>query len=738
MKLNCLTKTFLKKTTRTIITLALSTGISQLFVIQSVADEGMWQPHQLVEHSKQLKKLGLELNPKSLGSLDAFPANAIVSLGGCSASFVSPEGLVVTNHHCVYGSVQYNSTSQNNLFEKGFLANKKSDEVPAVPGTRVYVTENVKEVSDTVLAGTSKDQNGLDRFKLIEKNIKALIKSCEASGIHRCEVPAYHHGMEYYLIKKLEIRDVRLVYAPETSIGKYGGDIDNWIWPRHTGDFGFYRAYVGKDGKPAEFNTSNVPYQSKNFLKVSAKKLSEGDFVMAMGYPGRTNRYRTLDEIINQFTWYYPRARNIRETMIDTINVNAEAGSDAALAYENTIARLANYAKNFQSMEESYNKTDFIVRRKEFENAFVNWLNTSDHAQPMHKSSIKSLDELIAKRQATQHRDLILSYMDYSSLMSSANYLYRLAVEQEKPDSQREPGYQERDLEKFEQSLKRISKRYDEKVDKAILAYLLEQYATLPVAQRVKSIDVFFKIKDNDTQEKIFKKLNKLYKKTSLDQQDIRLGWMKKSKSQFEKSKDPFIQFAVKSYEDRLAIEMNSKMLEGDEQRHRAAYMHTLIAYNESLNKPIYADANSTLRVTFGSVLGNTPRDGLHNKPFTLLEGILEKDTGVTPFNSPIKQLELIRKKEYGQYLDSELESVPVNFLSTLDITGGNSGSATLNARGELVGLLFDGVYESIIGDWDFNDEKNRAISVDSRYMLWVMEKLDGADNLIDEMTIVK
>ena len=713
-------------------------GAFNLIATPSVADEGMWQPHQLPEHKSRLKELGLELDPQKLGSLDAFPANAIVSLGGCSASFVSPQGLVVTNHHCVYGSVQYNSTSENNLFERGFLARTKAEEVPAAPGTRVYVTETVDEVTEQVLAGTTEQQNGLTRFKIIEANSKSLIKACEASGIHRCEVPAYHHGMQYYLIKKLEIRDVRLVYAPETSIGKYGGDIDNWMWPRHTGDFGFYRAYVGKDGKPNEFSADNVPYQSKNFLKISAKNLSEGDFVMAMGYPGLTNRYRTIDEIVDQFTWYYPTARNIREMIIETINANAAAGSDAALAYENTIAGLANYAKNFQSMEESYNKTDFILRREAFEKEFTIWLKNTDQSKSNYMDSVKLLDAVVAKIQSTKNRDLILGYMAYSSLLTTANNLYRLAVEQEKPDAEREPGYQERDLERFEQGLKRLSKRYDETVDKATLAYLLSQYATLPIDQRVASIDSFFKIKGGESQEKLEKSLSNLYKKSTLDEQDVRLGWMKKTKDDFKKSKDPFIQFAVSTFDDRMAIEMNSKLLDGDEQRYRSGYMKALIAYNKSLNKPIYADANSTLRITFGSVLGNTPKDGLTNKPFTQLEGILEKDTGMDPFNAPVKQLELIRKKDFGDYIDPELGSVPVNFLSTLDITGGNSGSAALNARGELIGLLFDGVYESIIGDWDFNDEKNRAISVDSRYMLWVMEKLNGAENLLNEMTIVK
>ena len=314
----------------------------------AVADEGMWQPHQLPDLSDQLRQLGLEINPENLSRLDQFPMNAVVSLGGCSASFVSPQGLVVTNHHCIYGSVQYNSTPDNNLLVDGFLAKQLFDEIPTAPGTRVYVTEQVTDVTSNVLSGVTTSTSGIDRYKMIEANRKSLIADCESSGNHRCGVSSFHQGLEYFLIKRLEVRDVRLVYAPATSIGKYGGDIDNWQWPRHTGDFGFYRAYVGTDGQPAEYSENNVPYSPASFLEVSAKGVEEGDFVMGVGYPGGTNRYRTTAEVENEFEWYYPRAREFREDIISIINENSTNGSAARIAYESTLASLSNYSKNFQ------------------------------------------------------------------------------------------------------------------------------------------------------------------------------------------------------------------------------------------------------------------------------------------------------------------------------------------------------------------------------------------------------
>jgi len=704
----------------------------------SVADEGMWQPHQLPDLSDQLRQLGLEINPENLSRLDQFPMNAVVSLGGCSASFVSPQGLVVTNHHCVYGSVQYNSTPDNNLLVDGFLAKQLGEEIPTAPGTRVYVTEEVTDVTSNVLAGVTTSTSGIDRYKMIEANRKSLIAGCESSGNHRCGVSSFHQGLEYFLIKRLEVRDVRLVYAPATSIGKYGGDIDNWQWPRHTGDFGFYRAYVGTDGRPAEYSKDNVPYSPASFLEVSAKGVEDGDFVMGVGYPGGTNRYRTTAEVENEFEWYYPQARGFREDIISIINENSAIGSAARIAYEGTLASLNNYSKNFQSMVESYGKSDFIDRRTAAETDLVEWINSNSDRRERYAPAVGQLEALIDSNHTTRESDLVRSYMGYATLPSAAHRLYRLAMEKQKPDAQREPGYQERDLRRLRQSMQAITRRFDETVDKATLSYLLSRYAELPEQYRSQATDSFFGISRNIDQGQVDQVIENSYAQTSLNDEETRLAWLDSSIEEFEASDDPLIRYAVLTYAERMALELESKELRGQFQRWRPEYMEAVIAYNRSLGQPIYADANSSLRVTFGQVRGNQPKDGLINQPFTSLEGILSKDTGVDPFNAPAKQLDLIRAGQYGDYALPSIGTVPVNFLSTLDITGGNSGTATMNSKAQLVGLLFDGVYESIIGDWDFDDAKNRAISVDARYMLWVMEYMDGATNLLEEMTIVQ
>ncbi|MCS6158919.1 S46 family peptidase [Shewanella baltica] len=701
------------------------------------ADEGMWQPHQLPAMADELKAKGLEIDAKSISKLTEFPMNAVISLGGCTASFVSPKGLVVTNHHCAYGAIQYNSTPEKNLLQDGFLAKTFADELPATPGSRVYVTEDVTNVTERVKGGLE-GKVGSAFYQGVESQEKALVAECEKEDGYRCQVYSFHGGLEYYLVKQLEIRDVRLVYNPAASVGKYGGDVDNWMWPRHTGDFSFYRAYVSKAGKPADFSSDNVPYEPKSFLKVSAKGVSDGDFVMVAGYPGRTNRYRTANEVQNQFEWAYPEGKLLRERFIEIIKDTALEGSDERIKYESQIASLANYAKNFTSMIEFYGKSTMLADRKAREAELAAWIAKDSSREAKYGKTLAELDALIAKSKAHQERDMILSYIGSTTMLPTARSLYRLANEKQLPDMQREPGFQERDMTRLKASMERIDRRYAPSVDKAVLFDMLKRYAALPEDKRLPALDKAFGIDKKFNEAKLSKTLDKMYAKTELGKKDVRLAWMDKSVADFKASKDPFIQFAVAMYDTDMAEEKKEKELDGELMKVRPQYMDAIIAYNLEQGKPVYADANSSLRVTVGHVKGYSPKDGLVAVPFTRLEGIVQKDTGVDPFDAPKKELELIKQKQYGDFYVKAIDSVPVNFLSTLDTTGGNSGSPTLNGRAELVGLLFDGVYESIIGDWAYDDNINRSIQVDSRYMLWVMKYLDHADNLLAEMEIVK
>ena len=704
----------------------------------SVADEGMWQPHQLPSIAKELTAAGLELNPTDLTNLTEFPMGAIVSLGGCTASFVSDQALVVSNHHCVYGSVQYNSTEENNLLKDGFLAKSFAEELPAAPGQRIYVTEEITEVTPLIKAGITTAMKGDERYKFIDTNSKKLVGECEQDKNYRCSVVNFHGGLEYYLFKQLMIRDVRLVHAPASSVGKYGGDIDNWMWPRHTGDYGFYRAYVGKDGQPTDYSLDNVPYQPKHHLKVNKASVDEDDYIMVLGYPGRTNRYRVASEVEHQFTWAYPVAKSYREEIINLIHENSEVGSDKRIKYQNELASLANYAKNYGSLIESYNKGTTLERKQQLEAQLSAWINSNPTRKAQYGSALSGLNKLVNDSQEFAPRSYVLSYMARSKLLTTANKLHRLAIEKAKPDLERQRGYQERDMDRFAQSMTTINRRLDVDIDQKILAHMLTHYAALPKKQRIEELDQFFGLENGLNETELNNKLDAIYQTTKLADEATRLAWMNKSVEEFNNSNDPFIQLAVNTFKARKAIEDSSKELAGNLQAYRPKFMEALIAYNKSKNIPVYADANSTLRVTYGNVKGYSPKDGITATPFTTVEGIVAKDTGAFPFDAPKKQLDLINKRQYGSYTKDDLNTVPVNFLGTLDITGGNSGSPTLNSKAEFVGLVFDGVYESIIGGWDYDAKLNRSIHVDVRYMLWVMEHIDGATNLIDEMDIVE
>ncbi|MBA6231646.1 MULTISPECIES: S46 family peptidase [unclassified Colwellia] len=719
----------MKKTT--ILLLAMASTLA-------TADEGMWQPHQLPSIAKELTQAGLKLNPNDLTDLTGFPMGAIVSLGGCTASFVSDKGLVASNHHCVYGSVQYNSTAENNLLANGFLAKTIDEELPATPGSRIYVTEEINDVTVLIKGSITENMSGSERYKAIDKNSKTLVAECESDDKYRCNVVNFHGGLEYYLFKQLTIRDVRLVHAPASSVGKYGGDVDNWMWPRHTGDYGFYRAYVGKDGQPADFSKDNVPYEPKHHLKVNKSSVDEGDYIMVLGYPGRTNRYRTALEVENQFTWTYPNAKNYREELIDLIHTESAPESEARIKYESTLAGLANYAKNYGSMIKSYHKGTTLARKQQLEQDLSAWINADKMRKAKYGNALTGLNKLLKQNQKTQARDLILGYMAYNKMLSTAYRLHRLAVEKNKPNVARERGYQERDLARFEQSMKTFNRRFDANIDQKILFAMLTHYVELPKSERILAIDEFFELEQGLNKKALSTKLEKMYQRSTIADQETRLAWMNKSVADFEKSSDPFIQLAVKTFSVRKALEEKDEELSGNIQAYRPKYMEALIAYFNDKKLPVYADANSTLRITYGNVKGYSPVDGLTATPFTTLEGIVEKDTGIKPFNASKKQLELIKSKTYGEYAKKELGSVPVNYLGTLDITGGNSGSPTLNDKAEFVGLVFDGVYESIIGDWDYDTKLNRSIHVDIKYMLWVMEHVDGATNLIEEMDIVE
>ncbi|TKB51394.1 S46 family peptidase [Ferrimonas sediminicola] len=722
-------------------------ALSLSLTMPALANEGQWLPMQMPQLADDLKQAGIRLPAEQLADLNQYPMNAVVGLGYCTASFVSPKGLVVTNHHCAYRGIQFNSNEEHNYLDDGFLATSMEQEPSAGPQERLYVTDKIEDVTDKVYAGTTDEMDGYQRYHTIQGNRKALLKECESNDNYRCHVRSFHGGKKYYLLRQLMIRDVRLVYAPPQSVGSYGDDIDNFEYPRHSGDFTFLRAYVAPDGSPAAYSEQNVPYQPKSFLKINASGVREGDGVLVAGYPGRTSRHKLLSELEFASDWQYPVAAKRYQHHIDLIDQHGMEDGVIKIAYAGTKASLANRMKKLNGLLDGFRKTDIPAIKGASEQAFIDWLKAdTKHAKQLAK--VEELEQKLAKQREYKQRAFYFENAQSSAMLSTANRLYKLANERQKPDAEREEGYQERDMKMLQGRLNRLSRSYDSRMDRALWQTDINAYLDQPL--RSEALDKVLTTLDLDS----------AYANTELHDGAKRLEWMTQPVEAFKASEDPFIQMAVALYEANEANRRESQTLAGEITAARPAMMDALLAWYDSRNQPVYPDANGTLRISYGMVDGYQSADALYKQPFTKLEGIVEKHTGIYPFNAPEKVVDAIKAKRYGSFAQESLKaqnpawhcsifscteprdahfgSVPVNFLSSVDTTGGNSGSPILNGDGDLVGLNFDSTYESITKDWYFNPEITRAVHVDFRYVLWMMEQVDNADNLLNELTLLK
>lgn len=688
-----------------------------LVAANTLAGEGMWMPQQVPQLAAELKKAGLEIDPARLSDLTGDPMGAVISLGGCTASFISPDGLVVTNHHCAFGSIQANSTPQRDLITNGFLAKTREEELPAAPGTKVWVTTAIEDVTAKIKEVVKPGMKDADAAKAIDKREKSLIAECEKPGGLRCRVSSFFEGSQYLRLTQAELSDVRLVYAPARMIGEFGGEIDNFEWPRHTGDFSLYRAYV-----------NGQPYKPQHWLKVSSEGVDAGDLVFVAGYPGRTFRYRTADEVRNFKEFVYPTG--IRY-FTDVMRILEDAGkSDKAVAIKNSsrVKGLANSLKNYTSVSEGFTKDRILEARLERE-AKMREAIAKDPALAKYASALDDIAKLNAEGFATRERDSILGWImgRGSQLVGQASTIVRLANERPKKDIDRVAGYQQRDWDRIKQSSDRVQRSLDVDTDKAVLKYFLAEASKLPAGQRIKPIDDAVAAAGS-----IDAYLDQLYANTKLASVEERTKMLGETRQQLEARKDSMLDLAMALVPIVEANEAKEWAQKGAMARLRPGYFAVLRAVEGDVIAP---DANSTLRLTFGKIEGYGPRDAVWYTPQTTLRGVVSKEKGTDPFASPKALLAAAADPaKTTPYLDPEVKDVPVNFLSSCDTTGGNSGSPTLNAKGELVGLLFDGNYESIDSDFLFNPAMTRSIHVDIQYMLWVMDAVDGADHLIREM----
>ncbi|WP_240099003.1 S46 family peptidase [Thermomonas flagellata] len=691
------------------------------------ADEGMWMPRQLPQIAGALRAAGFAGDPAALADVTADPLAAVVSLGGCTASFVSPQGLIVTNHHCAMGAIQLNSTPEKNLIRDGFIAATIADEVSAGPAARAFVTVGFDDVTARVLEA-ARGKTGRAYYEAVEAARKAIVAECEREPGMRCSVADMYYGLQFFRIRQLELKDIRLVYAPPESIGNYGDEIDNFMWPRHSGDFAFYRAYVGQDGKPAAYSRDNVPYRPPAVLPVSTAPLQAGQFVMVAGYPGVTFRLRTAMEFANQVGWVLPNRVAMAEGLIRTIEQATAGDPRRQVLYASSVASLKNTLKRAQGELEGLRRSDAVALRRADEDAMLAWL-ARQPGSTAQRRDIQAVMAQLAAGQAQQQRDSVLGYLR-TGLLGAAITLQRLAHERAKPDAQREAGYQQRDEALIEANLKQLSRRYDPEVEQAILGFVLARYYALPADQRVPEVEAVF----GGDLAQATDLLRAMYAATRFGDEATRLAAMRQDAAALAASDDPLLKAAARLQPAWLRLEDAAKQREGELLRLRPAYMRALIAYRQTQGRAVYPDANGTLRVSYGHIAPLAPRDGVEYRPFTTVAGILEKHTGQAPFDAPAPLREAIAKGDFGSTADPLLKTQTVDFLSNLDTTGGNSGSPVLDAHGRLVGLNFDSNWEAVSASWMYDPRYKRAIHVDMRYLRWILAKVYPAPALLREM----
>jgi hypothetical protein len=701
-----------------------------LTVLSTFAQEGMWMLTQLGQ--LDLTKKGLLIPVEKIYS-PSKPciASAILLLGGGSASFVSSEGLVLTNHHVAFTALQRASTVDNDYLTNGFLAKERSAEIRA-PGYQARFLTDMKDVTAEVLASVK----GIDDPVEKEKHMKTIIaEMTEAVRTKQSdldtEINPFYEGNQYIMFTYKVFKDIRIVYAPPLSIGNYGGETDNWMWPRHTGDFSYVRVYVSPDGKGSEYSNENIPYKPTVWLKVAQGDMDEGDFNFVMGYPGFTTRYRSSNSVRWNLNYNYPfNIENFRDiiSVSEDLTKNDQAGK---LKVASMIKGLANAMKNYQGKVDGMKKTHFLQYKLDFEKEFLAWANGTPERKAKYADILSKESSQYDVLKEKKDRDNVFGILQGLSgtMLNVAGQICNIAIEMNKPEEERQPGLSEEYLKGFAEELSYAYNDYFEPVDRALLLRVLKMASTLPADQRITGLDYILTGSEKTPEQWV----NEAYNTSRLKDPEFAKSLIGKPLAEINNNGDPFIRLALSIYPMSEEIGKTTRVFSSTVTALRKDYINALYEWKGST---IYPDANRTIRFTWGPVKGYKPADAVWYNPFTSLQGVVDKNTGEEPFNAPAELVGLEEKKDFGKWKDPELNDIPVAFLNQCDITGGNSGSPVMNAKGEITGLVFDGNYEAMISDWKYDYALQRSIAVDIRYILFVTEKFGKAGFLLDEMGV--
>ncbi len=695
------------------------------------ADEGMWLPNLLKQlNEKDMQALGMQLTAEDIYSVNTTSLkDAIVSFGGfCTGSVISDQGLLLTNHHCGYANIQSHSTLEHNYLEDGFWAGSLAEELPN-PGLTATFLVRMEEVTQKVIAGLQAGMTAKERQALIDQNIARIIKNTPHEAHEELQIKPFFKGLQYYLLVTVTYRDVRLVGTPPESIGKFGADTDNWEWPRHTGDFSLFRIYAGPDNLPADYAPENRPYQPKKHLEISLDGIKEGDFTLVFGYPARTNEYLPASGVKHILEVVDPVRVSMRDRSLAVMGAAMRSHALIKLKYASKFASIANGWKKWIGEMQGLRRARAIARKTHFENLFLELLANNPDWQ-------KAYGDLLP-RFKTRYADLApfekshQLYREFSgrniNLMLSAGLMRRLVKTYHSSGKQGFNDFKAR----LQPYLTRQYENYLPEIDQKIFAKLLEYYLNeMPETHLPKGIKAAW------PSGKLEELSKQLYTNSILSTSDsLEALWDLSAEELIRKLEDDpaykLLNNLAEAYENQ--VQPQYQQLKEEIEALQRRYMRALLTVFPK--RKFYPDANSTLRVTYGQVKGYAPRDAVVYLPQTYLSGVMEKyKPGDYEFDVPQKLQQLYSRKKYGPY--AEGEKMPVCFLGTNHTTGGNSGSPVLNARGQLIGLNFDRVWEGTMSDVFYDASICRNIMVDIRYVLFIMDQFAGAHRLIEELKL--
>ncbi|MCB9046510.1 MAG: S46 family peptidase [Chitinophagales bacterium] len=700
-------------------------------MLPAKADEGMWLPMLIGKNYDEMVKMGLKLSKEDLYNINhSSLKDAVIQFGGgCTGEMISQNGLLITNHHCGYGAITALSSVEHNYLDNGFWAYSYSEELPAKGVTALFL-ERMEDVTDQVEKAVGRSKG--DKYdKKYKKIVEKLTKAAEAEGNYEAQVKSYFEGNQYILLVYKKYKDVRLVGTPPRSLGKYGGDTDNWMWPRHTADFSMFRVYADANNEPAEYSKDNVPYKPKKFLPISIKGVEEGDYSMIFGYPGRTNRYDVsygIDIAINETN---PSIVKPREKRLEIMRKNMKTDKAVYLKLTSYYAGISNYWKYFIGQTEQLKRLKVVEKKQKEEAEFTQWAAKN---APEYKGIMKEFEAIHnAYRPYAKHNIYYSQAFQGSLLAALGSDFYDLYLElnKKKPD-EKEIEKQVKDIKK---SRKSIMPRFDLNTEKEILAEMAKMfYNDIPKNQHPEVYqNVIFKKFANSDLDKTFKDYAEYVFENTFLLDTVKLNAFLANPNLEEMLDDAALRYALsfarnykEVYEPKIDKYKDSK------EALKKKYIRGLMEMKK--NDLFYPDANSTMRISYGQVLSYSPQDAVHYDYYTTLDGFMEKyKPGDDEFDAPAELVSLYKKKDYGKYADAN-GKLRTCFITTNDITGGNSGSPIINGNGEWVGIAFDGNWEAMSGDIAFDKKYKRTICTDARFIFWVIEKMGKAHNLIEEV----